>query len=93
MNHLTVDEIISFLSISKIDAESLELASNVNSHLIKCEQCRSKVRAFRDVFDSLFSAEGVESIRANTALDELISSMEQTAEARDKNDEFIPRDR
>ncbi len=53
MKHLTVDEMIDFVSFDKMDAESLAKASYVNSHIRSCEQCLRKVRAFQTVYDEL----------------------------------------
>ena len=44
MNHLTTTEIIDFVSISKMDADSLKLASRVNGHILKCDECLKLVR-------------------------------------------------
>ena len=51
MKHLTVDEMISFVSINKLDDGSLELAAKVNAHIWECEECRNRVDAFQTVYD------------------------------------------
>lgn len=51
MRHLTVDEIIDFVSIDRINSETLQLASTVNAHIGKCEKCLRKVRAFQLLYD------------------------------------------
>lgn len=51
MRHLTVDEIIDFVSMDRINAETLQLASTVNTHIGKCEKCLRKVRAFQLLYD------------------------------------------
>ena len=51
MKHLTVDEIISFVSINKLDDESLELAAKVNAHIWECGGCRNRVDAYQTVYD------------------------------------------
>ncbi len=51
MKHLTVDEMIDFVSLSRLDAESLALASKVNAHLADCGECRKKITAFQTVYD------------------------------------------
>lgn len=53
MKHLTVDEIIDFVSMDKVDAKTLAKASYVNAHIRSCEQCLRKVRAFQTVYDEL----------------------------------------
>lgn len=51
MNHLTVDEIIEFVSSSKSNAETLQLISSVNQHIRMCSKCLSLVNAFQIVHD------------------------------------------
>lgn len=53
MKHLTVDEMIDFVSFNKLDSESLALASKVNAHIFECEICRKKVEAFQIIYDEL----------------------------------------
>lgn len=53
MKHLTIDEMIDFVSFDKPDEESLELAAKVNAHIFKCDACREKVEAFQTVYDEL----------------------------------------
>lgn len=53
MKHLTVDEIVDFVSFNSLDADSLGNAAKVNSHIKNCEECLRKVRAFQVVYDEL----------------------------------------
>lgn len=53
MKHLTVDEMIDFVSINNLNDGSLNLASAVNAHILRCEVCRRKVEAFQMVYDEL----------------------------------------
>lgn len=53
MNHLTVDELIDFVSMNRMDEQSMELASKVNIHIGKCENCLRKLRAFQLVYDEM----------------------------------------
>ena len=53
MKHLTVDEFIDFVSMSRIDERSLLLASKVNTHIGECESCLRKLRAYQLVFDEM----------------------------------------
>ena len=53
MNHLTTTEIIDFVSISKMDADSMKLASRVNGHILKCDECLKIVESFQEVYDEL----------------------------------------
>ena len=51
MNHLTIDEIIEFVSSSKADTETLQLISTANQHIRKCPKCLRVVKAFQMVYD------------------------------------------
>ena len=51
MKHLTVDQIIDFVSITKLDNESIELFATVNGHIRQCEKCLELVRAFQNIYD------------------------------------------
>ena len=53
MTHLTVEEIIEFVSFERITQESLALSARVNEHIRTCKSCREKVTAFREVYDEL----------------------------------------
>ena len=49
--HLTVDEIIDFISFQKITPETLALVSRVNDHIFECKECFDKVSAFQLIQD------------------------------------------
>ena len=51
MDHLTVDEIIDFVSLTDLGEESLKLAAAVNGHMRGCRECRKLVGAFQTVHD------------------------------------------
>ncbi len=51
MKHLTENEIIDFVSMNSINQESIGLAAAVNSHIMQCDECREKVKAFQAVND------------------------------------------
>jgi len=53
MKHLTVDEIIGFVTLSSTDAASLRLASDVTAHIRACAACMRKVQAYQLVYDRL----------------------------------------
>lgn len=53
MEHLTIEDIIQFVTISVIDENSFRLASRVNTHILQCDQCRKKVSAFQTIYDKL----------------------------------------
>ena len=51
MKHLTVDEIIRFVSSDRLNDETLNLSLSVNEHIRKCERCRKLVKAFLMIYD------------------------------------------
>ncbi len=55
MNHLTVDEIINFVSSDRLDVDSVANAVRVNTHIRSCGECMSKVRAYQAVYGELFN--------------------------------------
>lgn len=52
MGHLTVDEIIQFVSMTELNQDTLALSASVNGHIRNCENCIRLVRAFRTVHDA-----------------------------------------
>lgn len=53
MKHVTVDEMIGFVSLDTLDEKSLELASKVTTHICRCTQCRGTVQAFQVICDEM----------------------------------------
>ena len=51
--HITVDEIIQFVSFDKMDSASLANASKVATHIRTCDDCLQKVKAYQLVYDEL----------------------------------------
>ena len=52
MNHLTVDQVIEFVSIEELNEETIGLAVSVNAHICRCGKCLKMVRAFREIHDA-----------------------------------------
>lgn len=52
MKHLTVDEIIDFVSARDLTAATLEKAAAVTTHMRACQGCMRRVRAFQLVYDA-----------------------------------------
>ena len=48
-----IGEMIDFISLNKIDADTMRLASKVNAHTLRCEECREKVRALSGIYEEL----------------------------------------
>lgn len=51
MKHLTVQEIITFVSFNELTSEMLKLSSKVNGHIRSCDKCLEMVNAFQSVYD------------------------------------------
>lgn len=51
MNHLTVDDLIRFVSFETLDDETIEFSKTVNGHIRNCEDCRALVRSFQIIHD------------------------------------------
>ncbi len=51
MTHLTVEEIIDFVSFDKLTEENIALAKKVNEHICSCKSCFEKVSAFQLIFE------------------------------------------
>lgn len=89
MNHLTVEDIINFVSLTELNSEALELCATVNSHIRKCEKCLKLVRAFQTIYDEFsrlqigvdFKTYALESISAEILKGEVV--MEASPELRE----------
>lgn len=57
MNHLTIDEIIEFVSSCNADTETLQLISKVNQHIRSCSQCFQLVQSFQMVYDEFTASD------------------------------------
>lgn len=53
MAHLTVNEIIEFVSFDKLSEKTVALSSKVNEHIRSCPNCLEKVSSFQMVYDEL----------------------------------------
>ena len=62
MNHLTIDEIIRFVSFDTLDNENLILAGKVNSHILTCAECRDKVREYQKMYDESLLSDSTEDV-------------------------------
>ena len=51
MTHLTVDDIMEFVSLTELNSESLKLAATVNGHIRNCKECRELVNAYQTIHD------------------------------------------
>lgn len=46
MEHLSISDVINYVTASKVDRETLDLMSKVNFHIRSCSACREKIEAF-----------------------------------------------
>ena len=53
MEHLSIDEIIQYVTVTKGNRETLELMSKVNGHIRGCSVCKEKVNAYEMVNDEI----------------------------------------
>ena len=53
MKHLTVEELIDFVSARQLDADYLSLAARVTEHVRRCDSCLGRLNAFQLVSDGL----------------------------------------
>lgn len=51
MEHLKLEQIIEFVSMTEINPETLALSSKVVGHIRECQECLDKVKSFRLVYD------------------------------------------
>ena len=51
MNHLTTTEIIDFVSINKMDANSIKLANRVKGHKKKNNECQKNLESFQEEYE------------------------------------------
>ena len=56
MNHLTLDEIIDFVSLTEINEESIAWMGMVNAHIAQCRECRELVRSYQLIYDETLGA-------------------------------------
>ncbi len=57
MKHLTVDEIINFVSLTELNSEAIELSATVNGHIRNCENCLKLVSSFQMIYDEFIRLE------------------------------------
>lgn len=88
MKHLTVDEMIDFVSFNKLDSESLALAAKVNAHIFECHTCRKKVEVFQMIYDELVKMGRKEDFRS--AINKKLSELkEKKNQAKKQLDDYM----
>lgn len=53
MDHLALDDVIAFVSLTEINEETMSLITAVNTHIADCRTCRELVRSFQLVYDEM----------------------------------------
>lgn len=78
MEHLAVDEMIRFVSLTELNTEAVELSASVTKHIRTCRDCLKRVRAFQMIYDEFTSlhAQGEFAIYAQERELELIHEQE-----------------
>ncbi len=71
LKHLSIEEIIKYVTANKVDKETLDLLSKVNGHIRNCPSCKEKVVAYETVNDE-FKKETVENGLELNHIDDLI---------------------
>lgn len=71
MEHLSIEEILNYVSATKINDETLELFSKVNGHIRNCPSCKKKINALELANEELENEFLVESLELDH-LDDLI---------------------
>lgn len=51
MKHLTLEEMLDFVSLKEMNREAIQLCTVVNGHIRECKKCRQAVTAFQMIFD------------------------------------------
>ena len=54
-NHLTANEIIEFVTLDQLNADSKKLLTRVNKHIRKCQKCFEFVKSYQILYDELNS--------------------------------------
>lgn len=65
MTHLTVEEIIEFVSFDKLLEGTVALSAKVNEHIRSCPACLQKVSSFQMVYDELSRIKNVADVKQN----------------------------
>ena len=54
MKHLTVEQIVEFVSLTTINDKAVALSAAVNGHIRHCGRCFDKVCAFQAIHDEFY---------------------------------------
>lgn len=77
MKHLSIEDIIEFVSAERLDDTFLELAEKVNGHIRECEECLELVSAIQAIYDEFTMLLGTDDFKGYVLKKESVS---ETAE-------------
>ena len=66
-NHPNLNDLIEFVSMDTLNAETVALSAAVNAHLADCAACRARVRDLQTVYDALCREMGASAAAAALA--------------------------
>ena len=53
LEHLSLEEILKYVTANKLDSETLDLFSKVNGHIRKCSSYKEKINSFETINEEL----------------------------------------
>lgn len=69
MEHLTIGEIVEFVTLKKLDENAIALAKKVNGHIRNCDNCLELLRGVRTLHEEITSMKENESLDLNSLLE------------------------
>lgn len=66
-NHPNLNDLIEFVSMDTLNAETVARSAAVNAHLADCSACRARVRDLQTVYDALCREMGASAAAAALA--------------------------
>ena len=66
-DHPNLNDLIAFVSMDTLNADTLALSAAVNAHLADCAACRARVRDLQAVYDALCREMGTSAAAAALA--------------------------
>lgn len=91
MSHLTVCQIIDFVSSTELNESTKKLIATVNKHICECPECLEKVQAFQTIYDEFrFRLDDEEMKNFLASYDEK-NKTEKEAEKKAEKEEDVPR--
>ncbi len=63
MDHLTIEQIVGFVTFDDMNEDAMKLAAKVNAHILKCPHCLELVQSYQlldEAFDREFAKAEIE---------------------------------